>query len=84
MNQLVSILVGFLCDEGRSRVESRFVWRTRNERKCGVGGDGWWVARVNRHFFEVEIHSFKFAINVWDDQHPSSVANTNKPLVGVI
>ena len=27
---------------------------------------------------------FKFAINVWDDQHPSSVANTNEPLVGVI
>ena len=36
---------------------------------------------INKHFLEVETHSFKFAIHVWDDQHPSSVANTNEPLV---
>ena len=29
-------------------------------------------------------HSFKFAKHVSDDQHPSSVANTSEPLVGVI
>ena len=36
--------------------------------------------------FQVETHSFEFAIDVSDDQHvrPSSVANTNEPLVGVI
>ena len=27
---------------------------------------------------------FKFAINVWDDQHPSSVVKTNEPIVGAI
>ena len=34
--------------------------------------------------FEVEAHNFKFAIHVSDEQHPSSVADTNEPLVGVI
>ena len=36
--------------------------------------------------FQVETHSFQFAIDVSNDQHvcPSSVANTNEPLVGVI
>ena len=35
--------------------------------------------------FEVETYSFKFAIHVSDDQHPSLVANTNEPaLVGII
>lgn len=33
--------------------------------------------------FEVETLSFEFAKHVSDDQHPSSVANTNEPLVGV-
>lgn len=36
---------------------------------------------INKHFFEVETHSFKLALHVWADQHPSSVANTNEPLV---
>ena len=34
--------------------------------------------------FQVETHSFKFTIHVLDDQHPSSVASTNEPLVGVV
>ena len=34
--------------------------------------------------FEVEAHNFKFTIQVSDEQHPSSVANTNEPLAGVI
>ena len=34
---------------------------------------------------EVETHSFKFAIPVSDDQHPSSLSyDTSEPLVGVI
>ena len=32
---------------------------------------------------EIKAHSFKFTKHVSDDQHPFSVANTNKPLVGV-
>ena len=40
MNQLVSMLVVFLWDGGRSKAESRFVWRTRNEWKCRGGGIG--------------------------------------------
>ena len=34
--------------------------------------------------FEVEAHNFKFTKHVSDEQHPSSVANTNEALVGVI
>ena len=34
--------------------------------------------------FEVEAHNSKFTKHVSDEQHPSSVANTNEPLVGVI
>ena len=34
--------------------------------------------------FEVEAHNFEFTKHVSDGQHPSSVANTNEPLVGVI
>ena len=34
--------------------------------------------------FQIETHSFKFAIRVLDDQHPLSVANTNGLLVVVI
>ena len=33
---------------------------------------------------EIETHNFKFTKHVSDDQHPSSVANTSEPLVGVI
>ena len=36
---------------------------------------------INKHFFEVETHSFKLALHVWADQHPSSVANTSELLV---
>ena len=35
-------------------------------------------------YFEVEAHNFKFTKHVADEQHPSSVADTNEPLVGVI
>ena len=34
--------------------------------------------------FQIETHSFKFTKHVSDDQHPSSVANTSEPQVGVI
>ena len=34
--------------------------------------------------FEVEAHNFKFTKHVSNEQHPSSLANTNEPLVGVI
>ena len=34
--------------------------------------------------FQIETHNFKFTKHVSDDQHPSSVANTSEPLVGVI
>ena len=34
--------------------------------------------------FEVEAHYLKCTKHVLDEQHPSSVANTNEPLVGVI
>lgn len=37
-----------------------------------------------RYNFEVDTHSFKYLKHVSDDQHPLSVANTNKPLVSVI
>ena len=32
----------------------------------------------------VEAHNFEFTKHVLDEQHPSSVANTNEPLVSVI
>ena len=34
--------------------------------------------------FELKTHSFKFAKHVSEDQHQSSLANKNEPLVGVI
>ena len=34
--------------------------------------------------FEIKTHSFKFAKHVSEDQHPSSLANINELLVGVI
>ena len=34
--------------------------------------------------FQIETHNFKFTKHVSDDQHPSSVANTSEPLVGVV
>ena len=34
--------------------------------------------------FEVEAHNFEFTKHVSGEQHLSSVANTNEPLVGVI
>ena len=36
------------------------------------------------NIFEVEAHNLKCTKHVLDEQHPSSVANTNEPLVGVI
>ena len=42
------------------------------------GGKKWLL------FFEVEVHNFEFTKHVSDEQHPSSVANTNEPLVGVV
>ena len=44
------------------------------------------ICRHERHeiTFEVEAHNFEFTKHVSDEQHPSSVANTNEPLVGVI
>jgi len=37
----------------------------------------------NKIKFEVETHSFKFAMHVSGVQHPSWNVNTNEPLVGV-
>ena len=36
------------------------------------------------HIFQIKAHSFEFAKHVSDEQHPSSVANTNETLVGMI
>ena len=53
----------------------------------------WWakkranlnVSKANKkNCFEVEEHNFESTKHVSDGQHPSSVANTNEPLVGVI
>ena len=48
------------------------------ERKAGMELPAVW------HIFQIKTHSFEFTKHVSDEQHPSSVANTNEPLVGMI
>ena len=42
------------------------------------------IVICNYYYFEVEAHNFEFTKHVFDEQHPSSVANRNEPLVRVI
>ena len=51
---------------------------TSIEREAGMELPAVW------HIFEIKTHSFEFTKHVSDEQHPSSVANTNEPLVGMI
>ena len=51
---------------------------TSVEREAGMELPAVW------HIFQIKTHSFEFTKHVSDEQHPSSVANTNEPQGGMI